>query len=113
MKFAQDWMKGKLFLGVRSTPGTASEKDLISWVKRSWIGTESKISVMQDKRILGPDRIHIERDEDIVPTRGTVLFSLKPDPEFIQPEEELQVFNPIDTKSAIRPTEVLLHVKKI
>ena len=113
LKFEEDWMERKLFLGVRAADGAVSEEDVISWIKRSWIGTESKIPEMQDKRILGPERIYIERDADIVPTRGTVLFNLKPDLNFILPEEELQIFNPGDAKTAGRPAEILLYVKKI
>ena len=66
---------------------------------------------MREKRILGAKRTHIKADGDLVPSKGVVLFALKGDAEFIEPDEVLQIFNRSEHGHSARPTEIVLHVK--
>ncbi len=111
LNFAEAWMKQKhVYLGVRG-PSGMGEKEIIQWIEKSWIGTVDHIPSMREKRILGPERKAIEGDRDIIPARGVVLFELTVDPEFIEPEQPLQIFNTTDTADLSRPMEILLYVK--
>jgi type VI secretion system protein ImpJ len=106
-----DWMSKELFFSVRGSGG-ASEKELTDWVEKSWIGSESKIPTIREKRVRGAKREQLERDKDIVPMRGVVLFKLTADLEFIEPDQPLSIFHPTSMGSSASPTEILLHVKK-
>jgi hypothetical protein len=65
---------------------------------------------MRDKRILGAGRQLIQSYESLVPARGVILFALDYDPQFIKPDELLQVVN--DSESAgMLPAEMILYVK--
>jgi hypothetical protein len=66
---------------------------------------------MKQKRILGARRDHIKRDGDLVPPKDVVLFSLKVDREFIEPDQMLQIFNRSAHRAMARPVEIVLHVK--
>ncbi len=111
LNLKSEWANKELFFSVRGSGGT-SEKDLSEWVEKSWIGSESKIPTIREKRVRGAKRESIERDKDIVPARGVVLFKLTVDPEFIEPDQNLSIFHPTSMGSASTPTEILLHVKK-
>ncbi len=108
-QFDATWMDRPIYLGVRGQVGM-TEKEVIGWIEKSWIGSESKIQSMRDKRILGPERKRIERVEELVPARGVILFALKIDPEYIIPNEKLNVYN--TSSIGDRPTEIVMYVKK-
>lgn len=110
INFSGDWMTRTVFMGMR-VPAGVSEKDVCLWVGNSLIGSKSKIPAMRDKRILGPVRKVVDGDADITPTRGMVLFRLIIDPQFVVPNEELQLFNTAEPQSPARPGEVVLYVK--
>ena len=111
LNFSESWMDRKyVYLGVRG-PSGMPEKEIIDWVRKSWIGTENRIPSMREKRILGPERQVVEGDREILPTRGVVLFQMAVDPEFIEPETNLQIFNTAETADASRPMEIVLYVK--
>jgi type VI secretion system protein ImpJ len=108
-RFESAWMNKPAYIGVRGQAGM-SEKEVIDWVEKSWIGSNSNIQSMRDKRILGPERKRVERVEDLVPARGVLLFSIKIDPQYIKPDEVLQIYN--TTSIGARPTEIVLYIKK-
>ena len=111
LNFSESWMGQKfVYLGVRGPSGMA-EREILAWVQKSWIGTENHIPSMREKRILGPERKAIEGDRDIIPARGVVLFQLSVDPDYIEPEQTLQIFNTADAEDATRPMEIVLYVK--
>ena len=64
------------------------------------------------RRILGPDRRRIEKDQELglVATAGVALYSVKFDPLYIELGEPLQVFNP-EAGETKRPADVILYVK--
>lgn len=110
VEFSGDWMMRSVFLGMR-IPTSISEKEVSLWVENSWIGSKSKIQAMREKRILGPERQTVDGEAEITPARGIVLFRLTIDPQFIVPNEELQLFNTAEPQSPARPSEILLYVK--
>ncbi|MBD0371097.1 MAG: type VI secretion system baseplate subunit TssK [Pyrinomonadaceae bacterium] len=108
--FEDVWMSKRLILGMRGQTGM-SEKEIIEWGQQCLIGPKNKIQDMRANRILGARREHIEGDDELVPSRGVVLFSLKADPEFIKPHEVLQIFNANRSAGALRPSEIVLYVR--
>lgn len=110
LTFDGAWMDKRLVIGMRGQTGM-SEKDVIKWGEECLIGSKRKIPAMRANRILGARREQIEADEDLVPPRGVVLFSLKPDGEFIEAHEVLQIFNAGVRTGSLRPSEIVLYVR--
>jgi type VI secretion system protein ImpJ len=110
LRFEHEWMNRRLAISLRGRPGVAPD-ELIQWGRECLIGSRRYLQSMKEKRILGAGRNHIKRDEDLVPPKDVVLFSLTADPEFIVPGEILQIFNRSTYRNAARPVEIVLHVK--
>jgi type VI secretion system protein ImpJ len=108
--FDDAWRNLSLVLGVRGAAGM-SDDEVERWVEQSLIGSQSLIPGMRDRRVLGARRRRIEREGDLVPAGGVLLFSLESDPEFIQPNQVLQVWNAADRGDTPRVVEVVLYVK--
>ena len=108
--FEGEWVGRRLVLGMR-TPTGISEREMMNWAEQCLIGSASTIESLRDKRILGAGREFIERDGDLVPVRGVVLFVLQFDAEFILPGEPLCVFNPGEQGLNFRPLELVLYVR--
>jgi len=108
--FEGAWMTSHLVLGVRGQAGM-TERDVMAWMEECLIGSRGHVQSLREKRILGAARQRIEGDQDLVPARGVLLFSLRADPEFIEPNEVLQILNTADRQGALRPAEIVLYVK--
>lgn len=107
--FDSEWRERRLFLAMRGQTGM-SEKDVVEWGEQCRIGSESVMRSMRDKRVLGAGRQLIQSYEALVPARGVILFALEYAPQFIRPDEVLQVVN--DNQAAgLHPAEVILYVK--
>lgn len=112
IRFDAGWMNRRLVISLRGRPGVSPD-ELIQWGEECLIGSQRHMQSMKEKRILGARRNHIKRDGDLVPPRDVVLFSLKADPEFIEPDEMLQIFNRSAHRDAAPPVEIVLHVKNV
>ncbi len=117
LKLKQDWMTRDITVGVKGKPG-AGEKDITAWVEECLIGSVSYIESMKDKRILGAERKKIEKDDELVPARGVILFAVRTEADdssdrFIEPEETLQIFNNSDPGAVRGPDEMMLYVKNM
>ncbi|QTA85767.1 type VI secretion system baseplate subunit TssK [Desulfonema magnum] len=116
LKLKHEWIhEDELVIGVRGGPGIA-ENDLVNWIEESLIGSVVKIEEMKSTRVLGAERNKIERDGELVPVKGVILFSVKKtnaDKErtFIEPDEILQIFNPSDFREERAPSEIILYVR--
>jgi type VI secretion system protein ImpJ len=110
LQFDEHWRDLPLVLGVRGRTGM-SEAEVEAWVGQSLIGAKDRMREMRDQRILGAHRERIEREGDLVPASGVLLFSLRLDAGLIQPDEILQVWNVADRIDVPRVVEVVLYVK--
>jgi type VI secretion system protein ImpJ len=108
-RFDGAWASRKLVLALR-VPAGASESDLRAWAETSLIGSESIVPTLRDKRILGAPRRFTEREDDLAPMRGVLLFLLTPSPEFVRPGEQLQILNP-DDRGGAHPSAITLYIK--
>jgi len=105
-------MRRRLVISLRGQPGVSPEK-LIQWGETCLIGSQEHMQSIREKRILGADRTHIKGDEDLMPSKDVVLFSLRADPMFIEPNKILQIFNRSSHRDGVRPVEIILYVKNV
>jgi hypothetical protein len=77
----------------------------------SLIASRPRISDLWDRRVVGTKRKRIESETGMVPIRGVTLYSLTADPEFVLPDEELEIRNLDDRDGKRRPDEVILYVR--
>jgi len=112
LRLEEGWMTQTLVIGVRARAGM-TEKDVLDWMEESLIGSSSKIESMKRKRILGASRKRIEGDKELIPVTGVVLFSVKAERQFIEPDELLQIFNTSDPAGKRSPAEIVLYVRNI
>lgn len=108
--FDPAWVGRALVLGVRAREG-ASESEVDAWVEASLVSSRSKIPILRAKRIVGAPRKRIAGDRDLVPSRGVSLYALTADPEFVVPDELLEIRNLDDPQGKKRPVEIVLYVR--
>lgn len=108
--FEREWVGRRLALGIRGTYGM-TEQEVIRWGQKCLIASGRKFSELQKKRMPGARREWVERYGDLVPSRGSVLFSLHPDPEYVQPDDVLQIYNGYERDGERQPPrEIILYV---
>jgi type VI secretion system protein ImpJ len=107
LNFEREWADRVLIIGAKAPPGMADQQ-LQDWMNTSLIGTSGKYRMLRDRRLLGANRQPVDRYEGLVATRGTLLFQLKVDPEYIVPNEALLVGNA--GAGGVRPAEMFLYV---
>jgi type VI secretion system protein ImpJ len=108
--FEPEWRDRPLFLTLRGPSGMA-EEDLVAWGRKCCIASAGVMQSVQQKRILGAARRHIQSYESLVPPRGVILFALTNDPEFLKTGEELRVVNDVETSGKMCPSEIVLYVR--
>lgn len=107
LRFDPDWMTRTLVLGVRS-PAGAVGFEAEKWMAATVISGETMLLTLRERRQLGAARKRIDSGPDLAPPQGVTLFSLKPEPEFVIPGDELVVVNPGGGR---RPDEIVLYVR--
>ncbi len=113
LKLDPAWLDdGELLIGVRGRAGTG-EAETAQWIEESLIGDSEQIQPMTEARIRGAARARILESEalDIVPTRGTLVFRIAADRNFIAANRVLEIANPRDVGGARRPLEIVLYVR--
>ena len=90
-----------------------SESDVLTWVEECLIGSQPRMQSMRERRILGAVRQRIDGDTELVPARGVVLFALRADARFIEPNEVLQIFDATAQGGSRRPAEIVLYIKNV
>jgi type VI secretion system protein ImpJ len=112
LKLHKSYMTEKMFIGVR-IPRGMTDLQLNDWISDAIIASDSAVDTVRSKRITGAKRSILRESElyDLMPSRGVIIVEVDFDPEFIQADQNLNVFNPADTPER-RPTEIVLYVKK-
>ena len=105
------WTDGPMILAVQRRRGV-SDEELTTWMSEALIGTRDKLDVMMRHRVLGLPRKGVDRFEELVPTRDTLLFSLQMDARFVTSGESLVVYNRDVSDEGARPSEIVLYVAK-
>lgn len=111
LELKPDWLSRPLILGVTAPLG-APEAEMAAWMSASLIAAKDRIPDLCDRRVAGARRKRIEVGEtDMVPIRGVHLYLLTPEPEFVVPDEVLEIRNLDDREGKRRPDEVVLYVE--
>lgn len=110
LRFDPDWATRSLILGVRA-PSGVPDSEMAAWMAASLIAAKPKITDLWDRRVPGAKRTRIEVVTDLVPSQGVSLYSLSADPEFVVPDEELEIRNLDDRAGRRRPEEIVLYVR--
>ena len=113
LQLESGWLGDSFTLGVRGGQGVR-ESDVINWIDGALIGSAVLAQSMRERRVLGPARRRIDRDDglDLVAPRGVMLFSIEADPEFIEKRGSLTIFNTSANAEKGRPAEIVLYVRK-
>lgn len=111
LKFDSAWEARRLIIGVRARSG-ASEGQVAAWLEHSLIGSESRMTSMRQRRVLGLQRREFVGEADLVPTAGVRLYAVTWQPEFLEADQPLMIFNPDESESGNRPAEIVLYVKR-
>jgi type VI secretion system protein ImpJ len=107
LKLREEWMRKKLVIGFRGRKKDGG--DLGDWILlHCQIGSSKIIQSIKDKRIRGAGREKIEKDDELIPPKGMLLFSVAAEPEFIQADEVLEIFGE-PAQSDL--DEIILYVK--
>ena len=110
LRLIRAWTTPAIVIGVRGR-AAMPEEEVITWFEESLISSDINVESLKEKRIRGADREKIDGDEELVPTRGVTLYSVKTDAEFIRPDKKLQVFNTSDPMNKRGPAEIILYVR--
>jgi type VI secretion system protein ImpJ len=110
LSIKEDWLDTDLVLGIRGRPGQEADA-LRRWGEQCLIGAVDQIASMRERRILGVERIAIERAGDLVPTRGMVLFRLDTTSTFIEAGTDLVVRRGEERAEDEHPLELILFVE--
>ena len=110
LMFDESWRNVPLVLGVRGQAGLTDD-EVEEWIAQSLIGSQPQMQDMRDRRVLGARRQRVEAEGDLMPASGVLLFSLTPDPDFVQTNQVLQVWNVGDRGETPQVTEIVLYAK--
>lgn len=113
LRMHPNYLQDKLYIGIRAPKGM-TEVQLEEWMNDSIVCSDFAIETVRARRITGNERAILKNEElyDLMPSRGVVIFALTPDPEYIKPDQNLNIFNPADHPDK-RPTEIVLYVRKV
>lgn len=106
------YMDDIMYIGFRCPDGM-SEKQMFEWVQEAIICCDDKIDIVTTRRISGATRVDVDENdvEELIPNPGTLIFSFKRVDEFIKSKQNLNIFNPGDTKEK-RPLDITLFVRQ-
>jgi type VI secretion system protein ImpJ len=113
LKLDPAWLdQGELLVGMRGRAG-AGDAEVAQWMEEALIGDSEQIAPMSEARIRGAARSRVVALEslDIVPTRGTLVFRVPVDRNFIAANRILEISNPRDIGGMRRPVEIVLYVR--
>jgi len=106
------YLQDKLYIGLRAPKGM-TENQLEDWLNDSVIASDFAVEGVRGRRITGAERTLLRNEElnELMPSRGVIVFEITPNPDYIKPDQNLNIFNPADHPEK-RPTEIVLYVRK-
>ncbi len=107
LQMKKEWLeKDEIAIGIQRAFST-TEDDLINWINGVQIASESMMTAIRDRRVLGAERTIMERGAYITQPNGMKLIAVKTKTAYIKPMEKLCLINSSQT---IIPEEVILYV---
>jgi type VI secretion system protein ImpJ len=106
LNMKKEWLeRNEIFIGIRK-PFSALEDDLINWINGAQIASESMISAIRDRRVLGADRVIQERGAYITQPNDMKIIAIKTASSYIRASEKLCLMN---NAMKFVPEEVILY----
>lgn len=110
LKMEEDWLaKDEIAIGIQK-PFSATDNDIINWIRGLQIASESMKPMIKDRRILGAERRILERGEYITQPAGMTIISVKAHTTYIRPGEKLCLMSSVRD---FAPKEIILYAEKI
>lgn len=107
LQMKKEWLeKDEIAIGIRRH-FSSTEDEILGWIKGLQIASESMMSAIRDRRILGAERSIMERGSYITQPNGMTIISVKTRTAYIKPMEKLCLVN---TSQKTIPEEVVLYV---
>jgi type VI secretion system protein ImpJ len=104
----KEWLnKNEIAIGIQKAFST-SEDEILAWISGMQIASESMLSAVRDKRVLGAERKILERGAYITQPSGMTIISVKVKTAYIKPAEKLCLLN---ISQNIIPDEVVLYAE--
>jgi type VI secretion system protein ImpJ len=106
------FLEDKLYIGLRA-PKEMSEPELEEWMSDCVIACDFAVESVRARRMTGTARRILRNEElsELMPSRGVVIFEVNNDPNYLQPNQNINIFNAADTPDW-RPSEIVLYVRK-
>ena len=108
LQLNQEWIKDEIAIGIQK-PFSASDDDIIAWIRGLQIASESMMPNIKDRRILGAERRILERGEYITQPVGMTIISVKTNTAYIRAGEKLCL---VSNVRDIIPEEIILYAEK-
>ncbi|MDR2781179.1 MAG: type VI secretion system baseplate subunit TssK [Holosporaceae bacterium] len=104
----KEWLaKDEIAIGIQKAFSN-SDDEIFAWINEVQIASESMLSAVRDKRVLGAGRKILERGAYITQPNGMTIISVKVKTAYIKPAEKLCLLN---TSQNIIPDEVVLYAE--
>lgn len=100
--------KDEIAIGIRK-PFSATDSDIINWIKGLQIASESMMPLIKDRRILGAERRILERGEYITQPNGVTIIAVKTKTTYIKSNEQLCL---ISSNLDVVPEEIILYAER-
>jgi predicted component of type VI protein secretion system len=112
LKFHKNYLSNTFLIGIRMPKGM-TESQIEEWLMDAVICSDFAIELVRNHRITGAKRVIVNNANvsQLMPGRGMIVAEVTFDPEFIAPEQNINIFNPSDTDDR-RPTEIVAYVQK-
>jgi type VI secretion system protein ImpJ len=104
----KEWLdRNEIAIGIQKA-FSSSDDEILAWINGVQIASESMLSAVRDKRVLGAERKILERGAYITQPNGMTIISVKAKTAYIKPSEKLCLMN---TSQNILPSEVVFYAE--
>jgi type VI secretion system protein ImpJ len=112
LRLHKNYMTNTFLIGLRPPKGM-TESQLEEWLMDAVICSDFAIEMVRNHRITGAKRTLVGAGDlsDLMPSRGMMVVEVMCDSEFINSDQNLNIFNPSDTDDR-RPVEVVCYVQR-
>lgn len=107
IQMKKEWASNEeIYVGIQKKT-SSTDDEIIGWIRGAQIASESMLSIIKDKRVLGAERKIMERGEYAMQPSGMIMVAIKVKSSYINGFEKLCLTN---NTSMTSPEEVILHV---
>jgi type VI secretion system protein ImpJ len=109
LQIRKEWLeKDEIAIGIQKTLAS-SDDEMLKWINNMQIASESMLSAIRDKRVLGAERKILERGAYITQPNGVTIVAIKTKTTYIKPSEKLCILN--SSQSTI-PENITLYIER-